>query len=317
MNNNGRLLNSYINIKQLPHPIDWQKVFDRQCALEVEIGCGMGEVLVRKAHQYPNKNFVGLDIHPTRILEALKRVDRQDCGNNVCIVKADAWWFLQYSLAKEAVDNMFCFFPCPWPKLKHEKHRLFSKDFLELVSTRLKKDGCLNIITDYYPYEKWIAEQASMPSIQNVFSYEVSEGYSNYDTKFEKKWKAKGQRKFLHIKFRKKYSYNLKEKELVALQTHDLKHFDPNEFKFDDVKEDAISIILKDKLFDPNKQHAIIYCIVQESNLLQHFRISIIRKSEDKWIVRKTDGQDILITPGINRALDLVYEAAGGNTDEK
>ncbi|MBZ0166490.1 MAG: hypothetical protein K8I00_06755, partial [Candidatus Omnitrophica bacterium] len=48
-------------------PLNWAQVFGRQAPLHVEIGFGMGEVLVRRAQECPATDFVGIEYNWERI----------------------------------------------------------------------------------------------------------------------------------------------------------------------------------------------------------------------------------------------------------
>ena len=49
--------------------------------------------------------------------------------------------------------------PDPWPKARHEKRRLLSAEFLNLLATKLAPDGKIIIGTDHWEYFDWITEQ--------------------------------------------------------------------------------------------------------------------------------------------------------------
>ena len=62
----------------------------------------------------------------------------------------------------------FCFdfirihFPDPWPKKKHIKRRLVTKEFLIYLSDKLSDNGLIQIITDSQKYQDHIEEEIKL-----------------------------------------------------------------------------------------------------------------------------------------------------------
>lgn len=293
----------------LKNPIDWEEQFHRQEPIDVEIGFGMGEVLMRMAQQSPGRNFIGIEQHWERIYKTLKAITRcqfTDKGvmSNIRILKIDARVFFEHLLAPKSIDTVCCLFPCPWPKKGHVKYRLFANIFLKLVNNRLKKGGVLTVVTDFYPYREWILGQIKHAG----FQIESRTVQSQYDTKFERKWREEGQKEFFELKFLKKKHIAVPLKKDVVLKNYTLSDFNAGQFQLNDEKGD-ISVIFKDMLFDKDKQKVMIRALVAEEYLTQHFWVTIM-KGKKGWRVGRAEGQNFLPTPGIARALALVYEAA-------
>ena len=61
---------------RLPYPCGWKDVFHRDAPLELEIGFGYGEVLVRKAQENPGHNFIGIEQQWPRLFRAMKSIER-------------------------------------------------------------------------------------------------------------------------------------------------------------------------------------------------------------------------------------------------
>jgi len=293
----------------LKRPINWDEQFNRCASIEVEIGFGMGEVLMQMARRSPDRNFIGIEQHWERIHKTLLAITReqdndQNVFKNIRILKTDARVVFERLIAQKTIDSIYCLFPCPWPKKGHIKHRLFSNNFLRLLNSRLKKNGTLKIITDFYPYHQWILEQID----HTGFQIEIRAVASQYNTKFEKKWKEEGQEKFFELNFFKKRHINVSHKKDSPLKSYTLNRFNISNLQLKDEKGD-VSVIFKDTIFDEQKQKAMIHAIVAEEHLTQHFWITIIKKQK-KWFIVKEEGQNFFPTPGIAKALTLVYEAA-------
>ena len=55
-------------------------------------------------------------------------------------------------------SDIWILHPDPWPKARHEKRRLLSPEFLNLLSHNLGQDGKIIIGTDHWGYYDWILE---------------------------------------------------------------------------------------------------------------------------------------------------------------
>lgn len=59
---------------------------------------------------------------------------------------------LERLLPAASIDELWVFFSDPWPKARHNKRRLISPEFAELVARSLKPGGVLRLATDWEEY---------------------------------------------------------------------------------------------------------------------------------------------------------------------
>ena len=126
-------------------------MFLRPQPLQVELGSGDGSFLVQYATRHPEWNFIGVE----RLLGRLRKIDRKGrrAGlENVRGVQIEAAYFLEYLLPKNSVAGLHIYFPDPWPKRKHRKHRLINERFPELARAALLPDGQVHLRTDDADY---------------------------------------------------------------------------------------------------------------------------------------------------------------------
>lgn len=290
----------------LKRPCDWSGVFGRKAPLTVEIGFGLGEVLTQKALEAPGVNFIGIETHWERIYKTLKRIQREgaETQNNIRILRLDATPALKRLFGQETIDEMYCLFPCPWPKKKHIKHRLFSKESLRLINSRLKDKSRLSIVTDYFPYFEWIKEESRGCG----FKVEAKQANPGFNTKFERKWRGEGQETFFELAMTKIKHVNVPVEADVPLKTYTVDTFDPKKFVLEAHKGEA-AVVFKELLFDADKQLALVHVLVAEEHLTQDFWAAIV-KTNKGWLIKKADGHYFFPTPGIAQALKSVYQAA-------
>ena len=139
-----------------PLILEYAKNYEK---LIVEIGFGMGEAFIELAQREPESLFIGLEVHPPGVGRVLKQAEERSL-KNIRIIKHDAFSVLRDMFPPRIVDGFHIFFPDPWPKRRHNKRRLIQKEFLEILSERLKEGGYIYIVTDWKDYAEFILDQA-------------------------------------------------------------------------------------------------------------------------------------------------------------
>jgi tRNA (guanine-N7-)-methyltransferase len=277
----------------------------------VEIGCGLGEFLVRSAAAHRNENFVGIEQEWARVKKTLRRIVRvQETGeplNNVKVMQTDAVVAFERLFDLKSIARIHCLFPCPWPKKKHVKRRLFSREFLRLMNSRLVTGGTVEIVTDFAPYFEWMQTQA----VGCGFALKTATLSPQFDTKFERKWKEAGQKEFFQLILTKRRHIMVALKEDVELKIHFSKNFDPDRFALAD-EIGPETIIAKNFLYDPKREAAMVRVIVAEKNITQHVWISIALGKRG-WCISKAEGQAVLPTVGVAKAIEKVYRAVAAS----
>jgi tRNA (guanine-N7-)-methyltransferase len=286
---------------ELPYP--WEKRFGRKAPLEVEIGFGNGATLVERAAAAPERDFVGIEIAWESVKRALRRVAKADL-KNVVLLLAHARPVLERLFTPGSIDRAECLFPCPWPKERHERHRLFSTEFLRILNGRLAPGGEVRIVTDFHPYRDWLLGE--VPG--SGFEAECREIPPTYDTKYERKWSELGQETFFEIRLAKREEIDVPIMKGIEMKIHSLESFDPERFDPQGVTGEP-TVQFKEFLFDPGREKGMVRAFVAEEGLHQEFWIEICRVRE-KWKVRPSQGCAVLPTVGAQKALDLVKEGA-------
>ncbi len=305
MNLKKSFLNPLIPHYRVQHPINWSEQFlsKEEKPLDVEIGFGMGEVLVRQAVAFPDRRFIGIEQIWERIYKTLQKIQREASPiDNIKILSMDARIAFERLFSLESIDRVYSFFPCPWPKKKHIKHRLFSVDFLKLLNSRLKPNGELRIVTDAEYYFHWIVDQVK----DTGFELHTEKIKPQLDTKFERKWCQEGHEEFFEIHLYKIEHKDVSVKEDVELKAYMVEQFNPDNFVFQDFHGD-ISVVFKEFLFDAQKQKGMVLLLVAEENLTQNVRVTIMRRNKG-WRICKADGQVFFPTSGIAKAIECVYK---------
>ena len=127
---------------------NWNKIFGNDRPVYIEIGMGKGRFIIDNALKYPEINFVGIEKYSSVLLRALQKLDlMEEVPSNLRFLCIDAKEITEY-FDKGEVDRIYLNFSDPWPKDRHAKRRLPSRQFLSLYDVILKKEGTLEFKTD-------------------------------------------------------------------------------------------------------------------------------------------------------------------------
>ncbi|MGB9330570.1 MAG: tRNA (guanosine(46)-N7)-methyltransferase TrmB [Steroidobacteraceae bacterium] len=134
-----------------PAALDVAALFGRAAPLTLEIGFGNGDNLARLAAAYPQRDFLGIEVHRAGVGRLMLALQAQGLGN-VRIICHDAVEVLERQIPPAAVAEILILFPDPWPKKRHHKRRLVQEAFVKLATQRLGSAGELRVATDWQPY---------------------------------------------------------------------------------------------------------------------------------------------------------------------
>ncbi len=147
----------YYGIPFSDKPIDLDQIFGRSAPKVLEIGSGMGETTVAIARQYPERDFLAIEVHMPGIGSLLNQIEKYQLSN-LRIIPHDAVVVMQQMFTDESLDSVHIFFPDPWPKARHHKRRLIQPDFVSLLCSRMKSGGYVHIATDWENYAEHILQ---------------------------------------------------------------------------------------------------------------------------------------------------------------
>ncbi len=175
-------------------PLDQEAVFGRAAPLVVEVGFGMGDSLLEMALAQPEKDFVGIEVHPPGVGRLINNAAKASVAN-LRVYMADAVDVLEDCFAQESIDRFQLYFPDPWHKKKHNKRRIVQPEFMQLVRSRLTKTGICHMATDWEPYADYMMEvMSAAPGYENAMGEYLFSPRPDYRplTKFEKRGERLG-----------------------------------------------------------------------------------------------------------------------------
>lgn len=125
---------------------NWKACFQNDKPLHIEIGMGKGQFLHALAKENPDINYVGIERYSSVLLRAIQKMEEEEVSNLkfICIDAKE----ITDVFGEGEVDKIYLNFSDPWPKDRHAKRRLPSRQFLARYDVILKKDGFLEFKTD-------------------------------------------------------------------------------------------------------------------------------------------------------------------------
>lgn len=124
----------------------WKEEFGNDNSIRIEIGMGKGKFITTLAQENPDINYVGIEKYSSVLIRAIERCQDIEVPN-LRFIRMDAEYICDV-FENEEVDRIYLNFSDPWPKDRHAKRRLTSKQFFDRYNDILKKDGLVEFKTD-------------------------------------------------------------------------------------------------------------------------------------------------------------------------
>ena len=162
----------------------WHDIFGNDHPIHIEIGMGKGRFLMELAAKNPNINYVGIEKYSSVLIRALEKMSEMETPlANIRFVRMDA----------EAITN----FSDPWPKDRHAKRRLTSKEFFARYNVILKADGRVEFKTDNRPLFDFSVESVKeagwkLDAVTYDLHHDEELCQGNVMTEYEEKFSSKG-----------------------------------------------------------------------------------------------------------------------------
>lgn len=175
----------------------WNKEFNNDNPVYIEIGMGKGRFIIDNAVKYPEINFIGIERYSTVLLKAINKLnEREEIPSNLRFICMDAKE-LEEVFDKGEIDKIYLNFSDPWPKDRHAKRRLPSKEFLKIYDGILAKEGNLEFKTDNRPlFDFAVSELEPSGWKASVITYDLHNDpklmEGNIMTEYEEKFSSAG-----------------------------------------------------------------------------------------------------------------------------
>jgi len=173
------------DFQSITEPLSLEELFPLPQPFELEIGCGDGGFLFEYAQRHPDRNFLGVERLLGRVRKLSKKGLREGL-TNLRLLRIEARYVLEYLLPEHAFEALHIYFPDPWPKDRHRRHRLINETFPPLARRILRQKGVIYLRTDDPVYFGQMQE-----TFQDLkdFAVETTPGeIASITTEFERQW---------------------------------------------------------------------------------------------------------------------------------
>lgn len=124
----------------------WREIFGNNNPIRIEIGMGKGKFITQLAQENPDINYIGIEKYSSVLIRAIEKCKDLEI-NNLRFIRMEAEYICDV-FEKGEVDRIYLNFSDPWPKDRHAKRRLTSKQFFQRYDVILKKSGIVEFKTD-------------------------------------------------------------------------------------------------------------------------------------------------------------------------
>ncbi len=124
----------------------WHNIFKNDHPIRIEIGMGKGRFILELARQNPDINYVGIEKYSSVLLRGLQKIEKTPL-ENIRFIRMDAETICDM-FGQHEIDRIYLNFSDPWPKDRHAKRRLTSRQFFSRYHQILKPEGRVEFKTD-------------------------------------------------------------------------------------------------------------------------------------------------------------------------
>ncbi len=199
----------------------WHELLENDNPIHIEIGMGKGQFLLQLAARNPQINYIGIERYSSVLLRAVekyeeladnfsgkdfnqnsnknsdKTINEISLPTNIHFICMDATE-IEKVFAPGEVAKIYLNFSDPWPKARHARRRLTSRQFFARYHNILTSDGTVEFKTDNRPLFDFsleeLAESTTFQEVGHTFDLHHDEtmNQGNIMTEYEAKFSAQG-----------------------------------------------------------------------------------------------------------------------------
>ena len=173
----------------------WREAFGNDHPVYVEIGMGKGRFIMDLAARNPDINYLGMERYESVLYRGLQKLEENPLPNLRLLCEDAA--LLPDFFEKGELDRIYLNFSDPWPKDRHAKRRLTSRQFLECYDKVLKGDGQIEFKTDNvglfdFSLEEIDAAGWNLDAFTRDLHHDTAMNEGNIMTEYEEKFSSRG-----------------------------------------------------------------------------------------------------------------------------
>lgn len=173
----------------------WHEVFGNEYPIRIEIGMGKGRFIMDLARSNPNVNYIGIEKYSSVLIRGIQKLEA-DPLPNLYFIRMEAEEITSV-FAEGEVERIYLNFSDPWPKDRHAKRRLPSREFLRRYDEILISGGVIEFKTDNHDLFQFALEElepAGWKIVQMTedLHHDAQMMEGNVMTEYEERFSSKG-----------------------------------------------------------------------------------------------------------------------------
>lgn len=175
----------------------WEKLWDNGHPVHLEVGMGKGRFLMEMSLRHAENNYLGMELYDSVLLRALqRRRSMEEAMENLYFLCTDAR-MLPEIFAEGEIQKIYLNFSDPWPKARHAKRRLTSRQFLKRYEQILSPGGTVEFKTDnldLFGFSLQEIEESGWTLLYHTYDLhsEKEQVRENVMTEYEERFSARG-----------------------------------------------------------------------------------------------------------------------------
>jgi len=172
-----------------------EEIFENNNPIHIEVGMGKGRFIMELARRNPDINYVGIEKYSSVLLRGIQKLE-EDPLDNIVFIRMEAENICDI-FDKDEIDKIYLNFSDPWPKDRHAKRRLPSRQFLERFSNILKKGNYIEFKTDNKDLFDFAMDEAPIAGwVIDAYTYDLHNNeemnQGNIMTEYEERFSSQG-----------------------------------------------------------------------------------------------------------------------------
>lgn len=173
----------------------WREFWGNDKEIHIEVGMGKGKFMMGMAKAHPDINYIGIEMYSSVLYRAVQKLELEPL-DNLRYILLDAKDIANV-FEKGEVDRIYLNFSDPWPKDRHAKRRLPSRQFLARFDQILKEGGVIEFKTDnkdLFAFAEEEVEPAGWKILEITYDLHNDEKMveGNIMTEYEEKFSSMG-----------------------------------------------------------------------------------------------------------------------------
>ena len=173
----------------------WRQFWGNDKEIHIEVGMGKGKFMMGMAKAHPDINYIGIEMYSSVLYRAVQKLELEPL-ENLRYILLDAKDIANV-FEKGEVDRIYLNFSDPWPKDRHAKRRLPSRQFLARFDQILKEGGVIEFKTDnkdLFAFAEEEVEPAGWKILEITYDLHNDEKMveGNIMTEYEEKFSSMG-----------------------------------------------------------------------------------------------------------------------------